>query len=131
MKRSKRKDFLKEAVQFGSSLLLLSFLPKSIFEIDAKGKEISNSTNKAPLPDGESPVSESDPTSSALGFHHDAKQTNFVLYPERKLPISSNQICKHCSHFKKVNEGWGKCQILTNGVVSSGGWCSAWSSREG
>ncbi|WP_244279823.1 high-potential iron-sulfur protein [Leptospira brenneri] len=81
------------------------------------------------LPEGQNPVSESDPTAKALGFHQDAKHTDFNLYPERKEKSAKNQVCKHCAQFSKLNENWGKCNIISAGVVSSRGWCSAWSQK--
>lgn len=85
---------------------------------------------KSPIPEGQTPVSETDTTASALGFHHDVSKTDFSLYPDRKKASSKNQLCKTCAQYTMLNDGWGKCTILTNGVVNSGGWCSAWSPKQ-
>lgn len=81
------------------------------------------------LPIGENPVSESEATASSLGFHHDASKTDFKRYPGRAEPSSKNEFCKHCAQFTQLNTGWGKCSILNQGVVSTKGWCGAWSQK--
>lgn len=83
------------------------------------------------LPAGETPVSESESVALALGFHHDAKQTNFTRYPDRKKPTSQNQFCKRCVQYNPLNEGWGKCNVITAGVVSAQGWCASWTEKVG
>ncbi len=115
------------------------FLTKSLFLVTSlsfieRGLGLSTEVmagNKSspPIPEGLTPVSESDATAKALGFHQDAKRTDFILYPERKEPSAKNQICKHCAQFTKLNDSWGKCNIIAAGIVSSQGWCSAWSQR--
>lgn len=85
--------------------------------------------NSTPIPGDAHPVLESDPTAKALGYHQDAKDTDFNLYPERRETTAKNQFCKHCVQYTKLNERWGKCNIITSGIVSSNGWCSAWSQR--
>ncbi|EKJ86652.1 high potential iron-sulfur protein [Leptospira meyeri] len=123
MSKPSRKQFLRTSLFWTTSLFFaeggLGFITKLVAE-----KKTS-----APLPDGLHPVSESDPTAKALGFHQDAKQTDFKLYPERKEPGSKNQFCIHCAQFTKIDENWGKCNIISSGLVSTKGWCSAWSQR--
>jgi len=120
---------LKGAIHYGSSLLIVSMILKSFDSLDSKEKTKESGLEKSPLPNGEIPVLETEPTAIALGFHHDAKQTNFDLYPERKSPSAAKQVCKYCAQFNQLNEAWGKCNIISTGVVSSKGWCSAWSQR--
>ncbi|TGL09994.1 high-potential iron-sulfur protein [Leptospira levettii] len=117
-----RKRFLKRSIVLASALFLLG----GEWNLFAKG---INEEKISDPPDGLKPVSENDPTAQALGFHQDAKNTDFNLYPERKLPQAKNQVCLQCAQFTKLNEGWGKCSILTNGVVATKGWCSAFSKK--
>lgn len=123
MSKPSRKQFLTTSLVWTTSLFFLEGGLGLVTKLMADKKP------SAPLPEGLHPVSESDPTAKALGFHQDAKQTDFILYPERKEPGSKNQFCKHCAQFTKINESWGKCNIISSGVVSTEGWCSAWSQR--
>ena len=87
-------------------------------------------TEKAvPLPSGQTAVSESDPVASAIGYHQHIKDIDYVKYPQRKKPEAKNQFCKTCALFTPVNDGWGKCQMLTAGLVSAEGWCGSWSKK--
>ncbi|MCW7468151.1 high-potential iron-sulfur protein [Leptospira kanakyensis] len=121
MPKTSRKDFLTKTLYLVTSLSLVE--GGFGFSSSLVAKEKLPET----LPEGSKPVPESDPTAKALGFHQDAKHTDFTLYPERKDPGSKNQFCKHCAQYTKINEKWGKCNIISSGLVSSQGWCSAWS----
>jgi hypothetical protein len=123
MEQFSRKQFVKRLVVLFTTLSLFGG------ESEIIGKEPKKEEKLIPIPDGEKPVSENDLTAQALGFHHNAKDTDFILFPERKLPQSKNQVCLQCAQFTKLNDGWGKCTILTSGVVSNVGWCSAWSKK--
>jgi len=122
MERKSRKNFLKSLGQVGGSLFLLELLV-------SMGDLHSQNKSAIPLPEGETAVSEIEPTASAMGFHHDARKTDFNLYPDRKKASSKNQICKTCAQYTATNEGWGKCVILNRGLVNANGWCSAWSKK--
>ncbi|TGK87696.1 high-potential iron-sulfur protein [Leptospira noumeaensis] len=121
MPKTSRKDFLTNTLYLVTSLYFVEggFGFSSSLVAEEKLPET--------MPEGFKPASESDPTAKALGFHQDAKNTDFTLYPERKEPGSKNQFCKHCVQYTKINEKWGKCNIISSGFVSSQGWCSAWS----
>ncbi|TGL45632.1 high-potential iron-sulfur protein [Leptospira perdikensis] len=123
MPKTSRKTFLTKALYLVTSLALLERGLGFSSEVRAENKPSGS------IPEGLVPVSEADPTAKALGFHQDAKQTDFALYPERKEPSAKNHFCKHCVQYTKLNEGWGKCNIITAGAVSSLGWCSAWSQK--
>lgn len=123
MSKTSRKQFFITSFSWTASLFLLEGGLGLISKLSADKK------NSFPIPGDEHPVLESDPTAKALGFHQDAKDTDFNLYPERKEPTAKNQFCKHCAQYTKLNERWGKCNIITSGIVSSNGWCSAWSKR--
>ncbi|MCW7493569.1 high-potential iron-sulfur protein [Leptospira sp. 2 VSF19] len=123
MSKSSRKQFLTTSLSWMTSLFLIEG------GLSLTTKLVAEKKTSPPLPEGLQPVSESDPTAKALGYHQDAKHTDFNLYPERKEVSAKNQFCKHCAQYTKLNEGWGKCNIITAGIVSSNGWCSAWSQR--
>ncbi|TGL75665.1 high-potential iron-sulfur protein [Leptospira jelokensis] len=123
MKQYNRKEFLMKSIVLSTTLSLV--MGESVLF----GKEKKKENQSFPLPEGLTQVAENDPTAQALGFHHNANDTDYTLFPDRKLPNAKNQICQHCSQFTKLNEGWGKCNILTAGVVSNLGWCSAWSKK--
>ncbi|TGL21739.1 high-potential iron-sulfur protein [Leptospira yanagawae] len=123
MKQYNRKQFLLKSIVLSTTLSLV--LGESVL----LGKEKKKENPSFPLPEGTTPVAENDPTAQALGFHQNANDTDFTLFPDRKLPNAKNQICQNCSQFTKVNDGWGKCNILSAGVVSTKGWCSAWSKK--
>lgn len=121
MPKTSRKTFLTK------SLYLVACLSLGEGALSLTKELMAETKPSGPAPEGLKPVSESDPTAKALGFHHDAKQTDFTFYPERKEPTAKNHFCKHCAQYTKLNEEWGKCNIISAGVVSSLGWCSAWS----
>ncbi|MCG6145597.1 high-potential iron-sulfur protein [Leptospira bandrabouensis] len=123
MSKTSRKQFFITSFSWMASLFLLEGGLGLVNRLSADKK------NSTPIPGDAHPVLESDPTAKALGFHQDAKDTDFNLYPERKEPTAKNQFCKHCAQYTKLNERWGKCNIITSGIVSSNGWCSAWSKR--
>ncbi|MCZ8341738.1 MAG: high-potential iron-sulfur protein [Leptospira sp.] len=119
MNQKSRKEFLSEAIQFGSSLFVISAAFDSI--------SASDEIDAVKTMDELKPISEEDPTAKALGFHHDAKNTNFQIYPDRKKKVNAYQVCGNCSQFSKGKDGYGRCNILTAGLVSNKGWCGAWS----
>ncbi|MCU0824941.1 MAG: high-potential iron-sulfur protein [Leptospira sp.] len=121
MNQKSRKEFLRGAIQLGSSLFLVSAVFDSI--------SASDESDAVKIIDELKPISEEEPTAKALGFHHDAKNTNFLIYPDRKKKENTNQVCANCAQFSKGKDGYGKCNILTAGLVSNKGWCSAWSQR--
>lgn len=123
MVKTSRKTFLVRSLYLTTSLSLVERGSGLFSRLTAE------SNPNIPLPAGQTQVSESDPTARALGFHHDSKQTDFTLYMDRKKPSAKNQVCKHCIQFTKLNDGWGKCNIISAGIVSSSGWCSAWTSK--
>jgi hypothetical protein len=83
----------------------------------------------APLPPGQSPVAATDAVANAIGYKADVSEIDFKKYPNRKKPNAKNQFCDNCSLYTKVNDGWGKCSMLPNGVVAAQGWCGSWSKK--
>jgi len=84
---------------------------------------------KEPLPPGATAVPETDPVAAAVGYKADVSKIDFKRYPKRKLPDAKNQHCKNCALYTPVNGSWGKCQLLTAGLVDSSGWCGSWSKK--
>ncbi len=93
------------------------------------GKTKDTSPKDSPLPSGEEPVSETDPTAKALGYNRNANNVDAVRFPERKSQ-GKKQFCKNCYNYTASNNGWGKCTVLNKGVVSSEGWCNAWAAKD-
>ncbi len=89
----------------------------------------SSSLPDSVLPAGEEPVSESDPTVKALGYHI-KKVTGDSSKITDKKALAKIQICKNCYNYTALNNGWGKCNVLNKGVVSSQGWCSAYAAKD-
>ncbi len=40
-----------------------------------------------------------------------------------------DQLCSNCLFYTAAQDGRGKCQLFTQGVVAEGGWCSSWSAK--
>jgi hypothetical protein len=123
MKNDSRRNFLKQITFALASVPFIGVLSRPESQAYAK--------DAAPVapPPGATPVSETDSIASALGYHQNAKNTDFTRFPARKKPDAKNQFCKTCSLYTPVNAGWGNCQMLTSGVVNAGGWCSSWNSK--
>ena len=81
------------------------------------------------LPAGEKKLDEADAVAKALGFHHNVKDVDYKKYPQRKKPEAKNQFCKSCALYTAKNDGWGKCQMLSNGLVAAEGWCGSWNKK--
>ncbi len=122
MSKPSRREFIKSSLITASAFIFSGTFLKSLTVF---AKEVKS----APLPEGEKKLDEADAVAKALGFHHNAKDTDFVRYPQRKKPEAKNQFCKNCALYAPKNDGWGKCQMLTNGLVSAEGWCGSWSKK--
>ncbi len=90
---------------------------------------LATAAKESPLPAGESPVSESDPVAQAIGYKANVKDIDFKKYPKRKEAAHKNDFCKSCALYTASNDSWGKCSMLTKGVVAANGWCGSWSKR--
>jgi len=115
-----RRTFLKSCFGLG----VLSLLPLGAAHSWAAAPK------DAPLPPGEAPVDPTDAIVVALGYKPDVKQLDYAKYPQRKKPDAKNQFCKNCSLYTALNDGWGKCQMMTSGgVVKATGWCGSYSKK--
>ena len=83
----------------------------------------------SPLPSGMKAVSETDPVATAIGYKANIKDIDYEKYPQRKKPDAKNQFCNNCALYTASNDSWGKCQMLTSGVVAGEGWCGSWNKK--
>ncbi len=123
MSKPSRRDFIKSSLLMAGAVAFSGSFLKPI-KVFAKAAE-----KEIPLPPGEKKLDENDAVAKALGFHHNVKDIDFTRYPQRKKPEAKDQFCKNCALYSAKNEGWGKCQMLANGVVSAQGWCGSWNKK--
>ncbi len=109
-----RRQWLKKA------LLMVAALPFAggIISACTKGGEA--------LPEGQSEVSESDPTAQALGYKADASAVDVTKFPKKAEADGATQTCANCAQYTAANGTWGKCNIFPQGVVAAKGWCNSW-----
>lgn len=86
-------------------------------------------TEASAPPEGAKAVSESDPVATAIGYKADVANVDFAKYPQRKKPEAKNQFCNNCALYVPSNSDWGKCQMLTSGLVKGKGWCGSWNKK--
>lgn len=80
-------------------------------------------------PAGQQLVPDTDPVAMAIGYKPDVKDLDYKKFPQRKKPEAKNQFCENCALYTKVDGNWGKCQMLTSGVVYKKGWCGSWNKK--
>jgi hypothetical protein len=69
----------------------------------------------------ENPLSESAPAAVALGYRHDGSTSGRPDVAQR---------CAACNQFRAgADTGWGKCLILSAGLVNANGWCRAFTRK--
>ena len=81
------------------------------------------------LPAGMTPVPDGDAVAGALGYKASIKDLDYTKYPQRKKKDAQKQFCDTCQLYTKLNGDWGKCQMITGGVVASKGWCGSYSKK--
>lgn len=116
---TERRQFIRASLLAALTLPFLGLLPRAF-----AGKK-----GDSALPAGTNAVSESDAVASALGYKASVVNIDFTKYPQRKKPEAKTQFCDNCALYTPSNTGWGKCQMLTSGVVNSKGWCGSWSKK--
>jgi len=119
-----RRSFIKQIALMATAIPFAGVILNSLTAL-AKEKKSS------PLPAGQTAVSESDPVAAAIGYRAHIKDIDFAKYPQRKKPEAKNQTCKSCALYTSVNDSWGKCQMLTSGLISAEGWCGSWNKKSG
>ena len=124
MSKTSRRDFIKSSA---IAAFAFAFSRTFLKPLDVLSKKPTN--QEVELPAGEKKLDENDAVAKALGFHHHVKDVDFTKYPQRKKPEAKDQFCKNCALYTAKNDGWGKCQMLANGLVSSQGWCGSWNKK--
>ncbi len=120
-----RRHFIQRTAWIAASVPCVGLLSQVIGPtqlLQAKEKE-------TPLPEGKVAVSEADPVATAIGYKQNAKEIDFKKYPQRKKPEAKSQACATCALYTPENASWGKCQMLTSGLVNHKGWCGSWSKK--
>ncbi|UXI67097.1 high-potential iron-sulfur protein [Tahibacter amnicola] len=70
------------------------------------------------------PLSESDPTASALGYKDDATKVDAAKFPQHK----ANQVCLNCN-FYQGTAARAPCTLFPGKSVNAKGWCSAYAAK--
>ncbi len=117
-----RRDFLKVA---GSSLLVAAAARLAVPSALAAEKKKSKKSADAAIPAGQAEVPASDPVATAIGYVGDVSKVDKAKYPQYK----AGQDCSKCALYVASNEGWGKCQMITTGLVKAGGWCGSFNPK--
>jgi len=118
-----RRNFLKTTGLWIGSLAVFGFMTHKNALGAPKPK------TQTPLPAGQIEVPPTDPVASAIGYRGNIKDIDYTKYPQRKKPEAKNQLCKSCSLYTASNEGWGKCTMITGGLVAAEGWCASWNKK--
>lgn len=103
-----RRRFLKRSSQMAATIPLVSVLGTNSWAAD--------------LPK----LDEADPTAMALGYVHDANDTDVAKFPKRATEEGKLQFCDNCLQYAATEEGWGTCAIFPGKLVAARGWCNVW-----
>ena len=125
MKLFRRRDFITFSVSSAFLLPVISRFKSAALVGEAWAKEAA----KVALPVGTTEAPATDAVVQALGYKPNVKDIDYKKYPQRKKPDAKNQFCESCAFYTKLNEGWGKCQMITTGAVSSKGWCGSYQKK--
>ena len=68
------------------------------------------------------PLSESDPTAQALGYHASAKTVDVKAFPTYK----STQSCSNCVQLQAGTGNERGCNLFVGKAVNINGWCKVW-----
>lgn len=124
MKNTKmdRRNFLMVSVGALAAIRILGFQNLS-WAKPAKGKaakEPAADKPPGPLPAGETAAPETDPVPSAIGYK---------VNGAGEKRAAKDDFCKTCALYTKLNDDWGKCQMINPGVVRSTGWCRSFNKK--
>jgi hypothetical protein len=114
-----RRNFLRTTLLGAVATTILPNLPLQLLAAE----------KSEPLPAGSTAVPESDAVATAIGYKADTTKIDFKKYPKRQDPQAKGQHCNNCALYTPVNKSWGKCQMLTSGLVNASGWCGSWSKK--
>ena len=124
MKKVSRNEFVK--VFLGGALAVFAaFGPGKIlgaFAADKKKNAKAGAKKDVPLPAGGVEVSATDAVAGAIGYVSDTSKVDKKKYPQFK----PGQNCAGCQLYVVSNEGWGKCTMISNGLVKANGWCGSY-----
>lgn len=118
-----RREFLRSSMLLALSLPVVGLLQYPLL------KNVWASKGEDPIPAGSNPVPETDAVASAIGYKGSIKEVDFTRYPQRKAKEAKDQFCRTCALYVPSNKTWGKCQMLTSGLVKAEGWCGSWSKK--
>ncbi len=73
-------------------------------------------------------LSEADSTASSLGYRQEGSKADATKYPKR----TADQVCGNCKLSKggAAGDEWIPCTLYAGKLVSTKGWCAAWSKRD-
>ena len=112
MKHTSRRDFIKAACAFIMAGIVSRFGLLSF----AHAKD-------SPLPAGKVAVPATDPVAKAIGYVADIKSL------DKSAKRGSKDFCNNCALYTAVDAHWGRCQMLTSGLVTAQGWCRSYSKK--
>ncbi len=111
---------------FTGGIFTTLFLGKSGGVLGALAADKKGAGKKAiDPPAGQAEASPSDALVGAIGYIPDATKVDKKKYPQYK----AGQACGKCALYTKLNDGWGKCQMIANGVVRTSGWCGSFNAK--
>jgi hypothetical protein len=72
------------------------------------------------------PLSEDDAQAVALGYKHDATETDTAKYPR----YQAGQLCNNCALYQgDADAEWAGCTLFPGKAVNGLGWCSAYAPK--
>jgi len=105
MKQSSRRVFMMQVVAGGTAMAATSM-------VSAAPKR----------------VEESEPKAVALGYRHDSAQVDKAKFPKH----AADQKCNNCiAWLGKPSDPMAECDLITDRLVSNGGWCSSFVKKKG
>jgi len=116
MKSLNRRNFLKVLGLTSAATLL----PAGI-----RNSWAAQAAKNAALPAGEKALPETDSVAKAVNYASDGKKVDTKKFKQKTASAS----CKSCALYTKVNDGWGRCSMLTNGLVAADGWCASYNKK--
>ncbi len=123
----KRRDFLK----FFFTASIGFFILKTPFSFAKQTNGASQPKKKSvPLPEGQNEVPLTDAVAQAIGYKPDISLLDKKRFAHRfDNPKEKDHFCHNCALYTSVNEGWGKCTMMTSGLVNANGWCGSYSAK--
>lgn len=124
MTTNMRRRFIQGILALATTLVL-----PQLFRKTWAAPKAATKSKEVPLPAGQVAVPAADPIAQAIGYRANVADIDYTRYPQRKKPEAKNQFCKNCALYNAVNEGWGKCTMISSGLVAAEGWCGSWNKK--